>query len=73
MLKGVALGFIRGSCMMVLQHIVFLQFDSSGTACYRNIVQNDVVLITVATSAAYSLCYSTVNSGHRIRQRGLYS
>ena len=43
---------------MVLQHIVFLQSDSSGTACFRNIVQDDVVLITVTTSAAYRLCYS---------------
>jgi hypothetical protein len=31
--KGVALGFIDGSCMMVLQHIVFLLFDSPPTAC----------------------------------------
>jgi hypothetical protein len=33
--KGVALAFIGGSCMMVLQHILFLQFDSSQTACFR--------------------------------------
>jgi hypothetical protein len=62
--KGVALGFIGGSCMMVLQHIVFLQFGSSGTACFRNIVQDDVVLITVATSAAYRLCYSSQRVQH---------
>jgi hypothetical protein len=48
--------------MMVLQHIVFLQFDSPPTACFRNIVQDDVVLITVATSAAYRLCYSSQQS-----------
>jgi hypothetical protein len=57
--KGVALGFIDGSFMMVLQHIVFLLFDSPPTACSRNILQDDVVLITVATSAAYRLCYSS--------------
>ena len=63
MLKDVALGFIGGSCLMVHQHIFFQQFDSSPTACFRNIVQDDAVLITM-TSAAYRLCYSSQRVQH---------